>query len=139
MTQLDRQIYSVSMTAAFFIACGGQNKDATDAGAEAAAMPELALNEPHAEVAEGQTEEAEQNSSEASSPQFEPGMSVEEASNEAPFAVNAVEVPIEKLEAPLMSSLYTPCNIPGSQHYKVRVAVYQGKAVGIDVSTEPEN
>lgn len=127
---------------ALCVACGGSQKKAHDAGSEAEAMPELTMTEPEtvdAERAEPETESTD-GAEKADGPQFEPGMSVEEASSTAPFAVNAVEVPILELEAPLMkSSLYKPCSIPSTQKYKVRAAVYQGKAVGIDVTTEPAN
>lgn len=130
--------------AAHLVACGGSQKEASDAGAEAEAMPELALNEPEPEFAEGLNEEAEEPEEEpkaapaSAKPTFEAGMSVDEATNAAPFAVNAVEVDLAELEKPLMSSgIGSACSIPSSQKYKVKVAVYEGKAVGIDVTTMP--
>lgn len=41
----------------------------------------------------------------------------------------------DALGAPLQNvSLYDPCK-PGGQHFKLRVAVWNGHAVGIDVTT----
>jgi hypothetical protein len=41
----------------------------------------------------------------------------------------------DALGAPLQNvSLYDPCK-PGGQHFKVRVAVWNGHAVGIDIKT----
>lgn len=127
---------------ALLMACGGNQKEASDAGAEAEAMPELALNEPEPEFADGTGQEAQEEEAEpappSQKPTFEPGMSVDEATNAAPFALNAAEVDVAELEKPLMSSgIGSACSIPSSQKYKMKVAVYEGRAVGIDVSTTP--
>ncbi len=41
----------------------------------------------------------------------------------------------ERLAEPLQqASLYEPCKA-GAQHFKVRIAVWNGRAVGVDVTT----
>ena len=46
----------------------------------------------------------------------------------------------ETLSIPLKdSALYAPCKISGSQHFTLNVAVWDGRAVGMDIKTQPNN
>lgn len=74
------------------------------------------------------------------SPQFTPGMSVVEATNAVPDSAQRLNIEQEALAAPLMDpGLYEPCALAGHHHFKVRVAVWDGRAVGLDVSTQPSD
>lgn len=79
-------------------------------------------------------------SPQADEPQFTPGMSVIEARNAVPDTVQRLNIEQEALAAPLMEpSLYEPCALQGHHHFKVRVAVWDGRAVGLDVTTQPRD
>ncbi len=93
---------------------------ADDAEANADAEPKKAAKE---EVAE---------------PTFTPDMSVEEAIKAAQ-ATERLNVDQETLSKPLEEqALYEPCK-PGAAHFTLRVAVWRGKAVAIDLTTTPKN
>jgi hypothetical protein len=71
-------------------------------------------------------------------PAFTPDMSVEDAIKAAQ-STERLNVDQETLSKPLEEqSLYEPCK-PGTTHFKLRVAVWRGKAVAIDLSTTPKN
>ena len=80
-------------------------------------------------------------SSEAASaePQFTDNMSVDEATKAVPKGIERANIDQETLGKPLSDvSVYEPCK-PGSNKVKIRVAIWMGKAVGIDVSSTPKN
>ncbi len=67
-------------------------------------------------------------------------MSVEEAITAVPQGTTRENVDQEELGKPLMNEdLYKPCKIAPSNHFKVRIAVWEGKAVGMDVTATPKN
>src|SRR5690606_1134880 len=71
-------------------------------------------------------------------PHFTPGMSVVEATNAVPSTTQRLNIEQEALAEPLMDpKLYEPCALRGNQHFQLRVAVWDGKAVGLDVATKP--
>jgi hypothetical protein len=73
-------------------------------------------------------------------PEFRAGMTVNEAINAVPQGTERVNVDQEALEAPLVrQELYEPCKLTPSQHFKLRVAVWDGRAVGVDIETQPKN
>lgn len=73
-------------------------------------------------------------------PEFKDGMSVDEAINAVPQGTERLNVDQEALGKPLMdANLYKPCKLAPSQHLKIRVAIWEGKAVGIDVTPTPKN
>jgi len=75
----------------------------------------------------------------APAPEFKPGMSVTEAINAVPPGVERANIEQEALSRPLMeATVYEPCKL-GAAHFKLKVAVWDGKAVGIDVSTTPKS
>lgn len=68
-------------------------------------------------------------------PVFTPGMSVDEAVAAVPRHYDFVGIDQDALSKPLEDpQTFGPCN-PGTQRFKVRIAVWQGKAVGVDVET----
>lgn len=73
-------------------------------------------------------------------PEFKEGMSVDEAIDAVPQGTPRVNVDQEALGRPLMDSgLFKPCALSPAQHFRVKVAVWEGKAVGIDVVATPKN
>lgn len=76
---------------------------------------------------------------ESAEPVFTEGMSVDEAIKAVPPGAERRNIDQETLGKPLQDlSLYESCK-PGSARFKVRVAVWDGKAVGIDVAGTPKN
>ncbi|HEY4159669.1 MAG TPA: hypothetical protein VGM29_16275 [Polyangiaceae bacterium] len=70
-------------------------------------------------------------------PAFTDNMSVEDAIKAAQ-GTERMNIDQEELSKPLTdSSLYEPCK-PGTAHFKLKVAVWRGKAVGIDLTTTPK-
>ena len=76
----------------------------------------------------------------AGDPEFKDGMSVDEAITAVPQGTPRINVDQEELGKPLMNeSLYKPCKLAPNNHFKLRVGVWDGKAVGIDVTSTPKN
>jgi hypothetical protein len=72
-------------------------------------------------------------------PEFKEGMSVDEAIKAVPPGIERRDIDQETLGKPLQDmSVYEPCK-PGSTRVKLRVAVWDGRAVGINVTTTPRN
>ena len=75
----------------------------------------------------------------APAPEFKPGMSVEQAISAVPPGTERANIEQEALSRPLMDpKVYEPCKL-GTAHFKLKVAVWDGKAVGIDVTTTPKS
>ena len=75
---------------------------------------------------------------EIAEPTFTPDMSVDDAIN-ATKSTERMNVDQETMSKPLENeALYSPCK-PGTAHFTFRVAVWRGKAVAIDMSTNPKN
>lgn len=90
------------------------------------------------EPGEEEAEEEEPAPESSVEPGFRPGMTVEEAIAAVPQSAQRVNIEQEALAAPLMrTELYEPCKISGTQSFKLRVAVWDGRAVGVDVTTKP--
>lgn len=95
--------------------------------------------EPKSDEGEGD-EPKEEPSGDAKEPEFKEGMTVDEAITAVPQGVERVNVDQESLGKPLMDEkLYEPCKLKPTQHFKLRVAVWDGRAVGMDVTSQPAN
>lgn len=104
---------------------------------DAEGLPE-ARTVPREEEAEPAAKES--SSPPAEEPAFREGMSVDEAIAVVPQSAQRVNIEQEALAAPLMRpELYEPCALKGNQRFKVRVAVWNGRAVGLDLGTQPKN
>lgn len=76
----------------------------------------------------------------APEPKFEPGMTVEQAIGAVPSSGERLEIEQDILSEPLLEpALYEPCKLRASDHFTVRVAIWNGKAVGLDITTKPKN
>lgn len=73
-------------------------------------------------------------------PEFKEGMSVNDAINAVPQGYERVNMDQEALDRPLLDpEFYKPCKLAHTQHFEIRFAVWEGKAVGVDVKTTPNN
>jgi hypothetical protein len=72
-------------------------------------------------------------------PAFKENGSVKEAVDAVPQGTQRLNIDQETLGRPLSDmALYEPCK-PGNQHFKAKIAVWDGKAVGLDLTTTPKN
>jgi hypothetical protein len=70
---------------------------------------------------------------------FTDGMSVAEAVKAVPQGMERANIDQETLSKPIQDfALYEPCK-PGSARLTLKIAVWDGKAVGIDVTSSPKN
>ena len=128
-----------------FAACGGSKPPAEDASdvasppppAEtAAATPAPKSDEPAPKADEPSAKPKKEDVPE---PEFTPDMTVDQAIKAIPQSAERVNVDQETLSKPLQEeSLYEPCKV-SSNHFKLRIAVWRGKAVAIDLTTTPKN
>jgi hypothetical protein len=118
--------------------CGGGAVEQPPAAvAEATFEPEP---EPAAPVEEPEVEAPSAPNASQPEPEFKPGMSVNEAIAAVPEGVQRLNVDNETLAEPLQEpETFAACNLAANQKFKVRVAVWNGKAVGLDVTTTPKN
>jgi hypothetical protein len=126
------------------IACGGSSPPP----AEAPESPSVEASPPEtpkaAENAESETpaEEAEAPKApkpEPKDPEFKENGSVDEAIAAVPVSSERLNIDQETLGKPLQDpALYEPCK-PGNARFKFRVAVWNGKAVGLDMTSTPKN
>jgi len=131
--------------ASVLAACGGSHPEAKDATSSYArnapppetgsdvgdqsSVPETTENKPSDEPA------VKSGSSAAADPTFPEGASVDQATAAVPKGTARANLDADRLAEPLQQeSVYEPCKV-GSQHFKVRVAVWAGKPVGVDVMT----
>jgi hypothetical protein len=123
------------------LSCGGSERPvsapadseptlAEEAPTSSAAEPEKAAPEAPAEAAAHTADPA---------PEFKPNGSVLEAINAVPQGTPRLNIEQEALGRPLGNvELYEACK-PGNMHFKAKVAVWDGKAVGLDLTTTPKN
>jgi hypothetical protein len=116
--------------------CGGATPPPEEPDHE---MPPVAKEDPEPPAPEPEPEPEEPKPA-APEPEFTEGMSVNEAINAVPQGTTRVNMDQDELSAPLTKfELYEPCKPKPNQHFKVKVAVWMGKAVGVDVTTDPKN
>lgn len=138
-----------SFVAALAVACGGSTTPPEQAEAPAgddvspddieqtASGPAAPPATDRLDETEGESKPAEKPA--APEPVFKEGGSVDEAIQAVPQGAERVNLDQEALGKPLQDmELYEPCK-PGSARFKVRVAVWDGRAVGLDVDTTPKN
>jgi hypothetical protein len=128
-----------------FLACGGSQPAPSDASAEPpVAAPVEAPSAPAGDSAEGDAPSDEPKpetsaKAEPKDPEFKENGSVDEAIAAVPVSSDRLNIDQETLGKPLQDpALYEPCK-PGNAKFKFRVAVWNGKAVGLDMSSTPKN
>lgn len=76
----------------------------------------------------------------AKEPEFKEGASVQEAMNAIPQGTARINMDQETLGQPITNpAVYDSCKLGPAQHFKLKVAIWDGKAVGVDVETQPPN
>jgi hypothetical protein len=84
-------------------------------------------------------EAPKKSASDVPAPQFKENGSVLDAINAVPQGTPRLNIEQEALGRPLNNpELYEPCK-PGNAHFKAKVAIWDGKAVGLDLTTTPKN
>lgn len=127
--------------AALLIACGGTTPAAESPEAEPA--PEATESSPPPPPAPESTGEEETPApapaASTPDPTFPENASVDDAIKAVPQGVERRNIDPETLAKPLQDlSIYEPCK-PGAAKVKMRIAVWDGKAVGIDLTVAPKN
>ncbi|HEX6765221.1 MAG TPA: hypothetical protein VF103_07075, partial [Polyangiaceae bacterium] len=125
-----------SLCLVLFSGCGGSKpppeepKNTVEAPSE---PPPAEEPKPEAEPTDEEAPKAKPGAN-VPDPEFKENGSVDDAIKAVPQGTPRLNIETEALSKPLMDmKLYEPCKI-GSAHFKVRVAVWNGKAVGIDLT-----
>ena len=80
--------------------------------------------------------EAEKN--EKKKPEFEDGMSVQQAIAAVPSYYEYIGIDQDVLAKPLSNpDTYKPCKLTPAHHFTVKVAIWDGKTVGLDIDAPP--
>ncbi|RYZ07087.1 MAG: hypothetical protein EOO73_13560 [Myxococcales bacterium] len=136
-----RELAAVWVLGLFFVACGGSQPPAEPPEAaplEATPEPAPKPVEP-ASVTEEPKEEPKPAAAAVPEPQFTDGMSVADAEKAVPRGAERANIDQETMSKPIQDvEVYEPCK-PGTAKVKLKIAVWDGKAVGIDVTTAPKN
>jgi hypothetical protein len=123
--------------------CGGSQQPAAaadDGAAEVAEepAPETADKPPAAEATDSETP-SETKPPPVAEPVFSENMSVAQAQAAIPQGTPRSNLEQEALAKPLQDpSAFEACKI-GNAHFQVKVAIWDGKAVGVDLTTKPKN
>jgi hypothetical protein len=73
-------------------------------------------------------------------PKFTPGMTINDAINAIPQGLEREEIAQEDLNRPLMDpAMYKSCKLSPAQHFTIKYAVWLGKAVAMEIQTQPAN
>jgi hypothetical protein len=133
-----RQLAAFSVLGFFVLACGGSEQPAESPSPPAVTEP--APVAPAADpMPEAPKEEPKAEKPPVVEPQFTDGMSVAEAIKAVPVGAERANIDQETLSKPIQDfAVYEPCK-PGTAKVNMNIAVWDGKAVGIDVTTTPKN
>jgi hypothetical protein len=130
---------------ASFTACGGsppppaEEPDATSAAVDSPDDVEQAAVGSDKPSDEDPSESAASEPAPAKEPEFKDGMSVNEAISAVPMDTPTTNLEPEVLAKPISDAkLYEPCKV-GTAKFKLKVAVWDGRAVGVDAVTTPKN
>jgi hypothetical protein len=137
-----RQLAALSVLGIFVVACGGSEPppesppqpEPVTPTVEAAPAPK-----PPEDAAEAPKEEPKSEKPPVVEPQFTDGMSVADAMKAVPQGAERANIDNETLGKPLQDfAVYEPCK-PGTAKVKMKIAVWDGKAVGLDITATPKN
>jgi hypothetical protein len=147
-----RSVAAVGILGLFVQACcacpqpaaGADNVDAAAAEPVAPAEPSevtapAAAPAAAAPAAQPSKEEPKPAKPAVAEPQFTDGMSVADAIKAVPQGAERANIDQETLSMPIQDvNVYEPCK-PGAAHIKMKIAVWDGKAVGLDITSTPKN
>lgn len=133
------KLVAFSVLGYLLVACGGSEPaQVPDAEASALQAPPPPPPKPEPE-AEAPQAEPKPEPAPVAEPQFTDGMSVDEAIKAVPQGAERANIDQETLGKPLQDfAVYEPCK-PGTAKVKMKIAVWDGKAVGLDVTAAPKN
>ena len=126
------------------VACGPATQapeTAADASEPAETTPPPPPPPPSEDSASTETSEPADKPAETNvpDPTFPENASVDQAIKAVPQGVERRNIDPDTLAKPLQDlALYEPCK-PGAAKVKFRIAIWDGKAVGIDISSTPKN
>jgi hypothetical protein len=135
-----RVFRGICLISTLLCACGGSQPAAEEPSSENAPEAEPSTP-PSAEEPkpEEEAKEPEKKAEPVAEPVFTENMSVADATKAVPQGAERKNIEQEALAKPLQDpKLLEACKV-GSAHFKVKVAVWDGKAVGIDLTTTPKN
>jgi hypothetical protein len=136
-----RALAAYTVLGLFLLACGGSEPPPEVPDAEAVPAAEEPPPPPKEEPAADAPpkEEPKPEPAPVAEPQFTDGMSVDEAIKAVPQGAERANIDQETLGKPLQDfALYEPCK-PGTTRVKMKIAVWDGKVVGADVTSTPKN
>ncbi len=135
-----KELVWFSWVGLLFVACGGSAAPAEAPLAEPEA-PAAETPPPAAETSEPAEPKPEPKPEKpaVAEPEFTEGMSVAEAIKAVPQGMERANIDQETLSKPIQDfALYEPCK-PGTARLTLKIAVWDGRAVGIDVTSAPKN
>jgi len=128
--------------ASFLVACGGAQPPAEEPPTgNTVEAPAGDIPPPSDEEAkpDAESDTAAPDKKAPAEPEFKPNGTVDEAIAAIPVATERMNIDQETLGKPLQDmTIYEPCK-PGKARIKFRVAVWNGKAVGLDMTSTPRN
>jgi len=135
------RICLLGVFAALAVACAGaQPKQGTDEYGVPTASKGSAdenydeVDQPKPKPRGTSNEEGEKKAS-PGEPEFKEGMTVLQAMDAVPQGMERVNIAEEILSQPLADpKTYEPCKLRPGMHFKLKVAIWNGRAVGIDVT-----
>jgi hypothetical protein len=136
-----RELAAYTVLGLFLLACGGSEPPPEVPDAEAVPAAEEPPPPPKEEPAADAPpkEEPKPEPAPVAEPQFTDGMSVDEAIKAVPQGAERANIDQETLGKPLQDfALYEPCK-PGTTRVKMKIAVWDGKVVGADLTATPKN
>lgn len=137
-----RQLAALSVLAIFYVACGGSGAPPESPPPPEPVTPtveQVPSPNPPEPAEDAPKEEPKSDKAPAVEPQFTEGMSVEEAIKAVPVGAERANIDQETLSKPIQDgAVYEPCK-PGAAKIKLKIAVWDGKAVGLDVTATPKN
>jgi hypothetical protein len=132
-----RVLAACSALGLFLAGCGGSEPPVQAPVVESA--PPAPPPKPVEPIEEAPKDEPKVEKPPVAEPQFTDGMSVAEAVKAVPQGAERANIDQETLSKPIQDfAVYEPCK-PGTAHIKLTIAVWDGKAVGIDVVSTPKN
>jgi hypothetical protein len=134
-----RELVVFSVLGLFLLACGGSEPPPEVPDAEAVPVEAPPATPPEQTVDAAPKEELKPEPAPVGEPQFTDGMSVDDAIKAVPQGAERANIDPETLGKPLQDfALYEPCK-PGTARVKLKIAVWDGKVVGSDVTSTPKN
>jgi hypothetical protein len=126
------------------LGCGGEQKQPAvppppPPQGEEASDPDWDTGDaPPVQDSDAPPEPEPQPEAEPKEPEFKPGMTVNEAISAVPSHYEYVGIEQEVLAKPLQNlDTFKDCKLTQNDHFKVKLAIWDGRVVGADVNAQP--